>query len=48
MVVMAAQCCRNVDLKCYRTVYLKMTKMEDFTLYIFGTKFKDKQLHQKE
>ena len=40
MVVTAAQCYRNVD--------LKMTKMENFTLYIFGTYFKDKQLHQKE
>jgi len=47
MVVMAAQGYRTVDLKSYRTVYLKMTKMENFPLYIFGTKFKDKQLHQK-
>lgn len=43
---MAAQCYRNVDLKCDRTVYLKMTQMENFMLYIVGT-ILDKQLHQK-
>lgn len=37
---MAAQCYRNVDLKCDRTVYLKMTKMENFMLYIVGTYFR--------